>query len=170
MKYLTLFMFFALIKTTFSAENGGIIVSADYDQAHGNEKAKIYEIPSGKSLNVTIDDFQWNIPVKLKDKQPNSMQFIVADTGVFACAYSGQRSLALNYENLIDNKGLKSFIGFSNGQRLVLAIGYMENKNFYPYWAGIIDVKQNSSAKQGDAAGPATKADSPLPTSKPAAR
>ncbi|MEI6493399.1 MAG: hypothetical protein WCO94_12680 [Verrucomicrobiota bacterium] len=170
MKYLTLFIFFTLINITFSAENGGIIVSVDYDQAHGNEKAKIYEIPSGNSLNVAIDDFQWNIPAKLKDKQPNSMQFIVADTGMFACAYSGQRSLTLNHENLLDNKGLKSFVGFNTGQRLVLAIGYMENKNFYPYWAGMIDVKPKSSAQQGDAAGTAAKADSALPTSKPAAR
>ncbi len=107
-----------------------------------------YDVPAGDGFVLDTSELKLVMPPSLKIDAPNMIQ-IVIDKRYYGAAWETSRSsYVLTAETLTPMQGSRPFDGLKRNEKVVIAIGYMDEKGqttgqvaFYPMWYAIADVR-----------------------------
>jgi len=108
-----------------------------------------YNIASGKGLIISTKGFEFTLPDEGGISAPNIIQIILGKDQMYAMAFEpGVDLYTVNASNLVPLYGSQPFSGFSTGQKLIIAVGYLsppgretDQPKFTILWAGVVNVE-----------------------------
>ncbi len=108
-----------------------------------------YEISAGIGFVLDTSGYKIEIPPGLSITSPNRIQIIIDNDHKYFVGWEvGKTSYAFTAETLKPLQGSKPFSSFSSGQKVIIAIGYVDDNAqitgqvaFYPLWYAITNIK-----------------------------
>jgi hypothetical protein len=131
----TIFMSFA----AFSQSPYPVIV---IDDAHnhikpGADKSVIYKVKAGKGIVVDATGYDFgSLKKHLDGKEPDKI-FVVHESGTFVADFTTTKKVIIDKYSLMPLLGNDAFLGFSNGDAPVIAIGTVRMQGKMPKMAQI---------------------------------
>jgi len=135
-----------------TSENSLPVIKADNEHLQVERSdgtvAPEYEIIAGNGFVLDTSGYEIQIPPNLNITQPNMIQIVLDKNSYYVDWEVGKTSYTFTVETLKPLQSSKSFSRLNSGQKVIIAIGFMDDKGqatgqvaFYPFWYAIINVK-----------------------------
>ncbi len=108
-----------------------------------------YEINAGNGFVLDTSGYEIQIPPNLNITQPNMIQIVFDKNNMYYVDWEvGKTSYTFTANTLKPLQRSKPFNGLHSGQKVIIAIGFMDDKGqttgqvaFYPLWYAITNIK-----------------------------